>query len=288
VSDDGRSTAVVIVLFGNPFSPSYARARARGASRPLDYCALHVALEGPLGRRWSLRERAVNDAARGRSALAIGASRVAWIDDRIVMDIDETTTPGGLRLQGRVVLRAESLPGKAVSLDPGGDHHWWPAAPIARATVDFREPPMRFEGHGYSDANAGRVPLDSTFASWSWSRARLDASRAVVGYDVVDRKGGETTRTMVFDASGTDCRAPMARTRLPLSRWGLARRVNADENASARVIRPLEDGPCYARALVSTRLFGREAVAIHEVLSGDRLRRAWVRFLLGFRMGRCG
>jgi carotenoid 1,2-hydratase len=51
------------------------------------------------------------------------------------------------------------------------------------------------------------------------------------------------------------------------------------------VVRTLDDGPCYARSLVRTRVLGRDVTAMHEVLSGDRLRRAWVRFLLGFRIG---
>ena len=56
--------------------------------------------------------------------------------------------------------------------------------------------------------------------------------------------------------------------------------------AELGVERSLTDSPFYARSLVRTRLLGRDALAMHEVLSAERLRRGWVRFLLGFRMAR--
>jgi carotenoid 1,2-hydratase len=300
VSPDGAFTVVVIALFGNPFSPRYARARRHGPARALDHCAMHVALRGPNGARWSLRERAIPDGARRRDQVVLGGSRFGWDGEGLSIDIDETTTPGGLRMQGRVRIRPETgaAPGaesaeSAIDLDPSGDHRWWPVAPIARAEVDFRTPAVRFEGDAYADANAGCVPLESTFASWCWSRARVDRQRAVVAYDVVPIEGAAAARSLAFGPRGMDEIDSLVRRPLAPTAWGLARYVNVDANAGSnanattvRVLRSLEDGPCYARTLVASRLLGRDALVMHEVLSAERLRRAWVRFLLGFKMGR--
>jgi carotenoid 1,2-hydratase len=285
VSDDGRASLVVIALLGSPFSPRYAQARARGESRPLDHCALHVALEAPGLRMWSLAERTVAAGDRGADAMSLGRSRVHWSGDSLRVDIHERTTPGGAPLRGSVALRPEVVGYEGFALDAAGDHRWHPVAPVARVEVDLREPPLRFRGHGYADANAGRVALESTFAQWSWSRARLRGARAAVTYDVVERGGSERAQTHLFAASGGRT-SGLGRAALPATRWGLERRAGADDGWAARVARSLEDGPCYARSLVATRVFGEDVTAMHEVLSGDRLRRAWVRFLLGFRIGR--
>jgi carotenoid 1,2-hydratase len=66
----------------------------------------------------------------------------------------------------------------------------------------------------------------------------------------------------------------------------LERQVRADEGQRPRLVRSLEDGPFYARALVETRLAGLPALAMHETLAAERLRRGWVRFLTAFRMRR--
>jgi len=42
----------------------------------------------------------------------------------------------------------------------------------------------------------------------------------------------------------------------------------------------------YARATIATRLFGEEALAVHETLSLDRFAQPWVRCMLPFRMPR--
>jgi carotenoid 1,2-hydratase len=48
----------------------------------------------------------------------------------------------------------------------------------------------------------------------------------------------------------------------------------------------LEDGPFYARSILSTRVFGEDVPAMHESLSLDRFRKPWVQAMLPFRMPR--
>ena len=232
----------------------------------------------------------VPNEARIAREITLGKSRVAFERGALVIDIDEATTPFPGRVKGRVRLHPELLPGISAPLDTAGRHQWWPIAPLARVEVDLSSPGIRFRGHGYHDANAGSVPIETSFSGWTWSRARIESPRGApsiaVAYDVVERDGEEHTHGMLFDTRGTSALDGVWRAPLPGSLWGLDRSAAADAGHAARVSRSLTDSPFYARALVQTRLLGRDAIAVHEVLSAERLRRAWVRFLLGFRMAR--
>jgi carotenoid 1,2-hydratase len=74
--------------------------------------------------------------------------------------------------------------------------------------------------------------------------------------------------------------------RLPDTRWRIRRETRADRGANVLIRQTLEDGPFYARSLLSTRIFGETAEAVHESLSLDRFATGWVRMLLPFRMPR--
>ncbi len=279
MSDDGQYGIVVIALIGSPFSAAYAADRTADAHR---FCAMNVAVYGPRGGRFSLTERAID----GRSAdgIAIGASTMRWNGDELVIRVDERSTPWHSPIRGTIRLRPECAPARAHALDEDRDHQWWPVAPVARITVSLDAPDLHFTGHGYHDANAGSVPLEASFARWSWSRARLSGNRAAVIYDCVDRLGRERQIGRILDDRGGRDLDIEARRELPSTLWGLSRSTRA--HGPARLIRTLEDGPFYARSLLSTEIHGERVVAMHEELSCDRLARSWVRFLIGFRMRR--
>jgi carotenoid 1,2-hydratase len=284
VSDDGDSAIVVIALVGNPFSPAYARARQRGAVRAELYCSMNVALYGRGASAWSLAERRVGADDRGASGVVIGKSSMRWEGDRVLVEIDERTTPSGRPLRGKIVLHPEALPGLEHVIDERTEHRWWPVAPLARIEVDFSQPRARFSGHGYHDVNAGDVPLESTFERWNWARARTD-DRALVMYDVSCPSGAPRSLALCVSPNGAvEPLDGVSRTPLRRTVWGLERSVPVDNGHEGREIRSLEDGPFYARSLVETRIGGRRVLAVHETLAADRLRRRWVRFLAGFRM----
>ncbi len=279
-------------MLGNPFSPFYARARARGVGRPLDHSCLHVALHGPRRSVWALCERPVSEASRAACELAIGRSRVAIDRGALRFDVEEPGSPFSDGVRGRVTVHFEADGASPIALDQARHHQWWPVAPLARVEVDLRSPGVRFEGDGYHDANAGRAPIEASFSGWTWSRAALrrsgEAAHVAIAYDVLERGGAHTVRSVLFDArtGAFDAIEEVSRAPLPATRWGLQRRAAADRGSVPHVERGLIDSPFYARSLVATRLLGRDATAIHEVLSADRLRHAWVRFLLGFRTRR--
>lgn len=288
MSNDGAHAIVVIALLGSPFSPRYARARAQGGSpSALTYCAMNVAVYGPRGARFSLTERAIGAHDVGENALSIGPNRMAWDDGSLVVDLDDRSAPWRTPLRGRIRLRPESDAACASPhpLDDTSRHLWWPVAPSSTIEVDLAEPNLRFRGHGYHDANAGDVPLEHSFARWRWARTRLGPSRTSIMYDTVDVDGRERHLSIAIGRDGVIEPVEMPAVReLPTTHWGIPRATRA--SGPVRILRELEDTPFYARALLAGHVDGRELVTVHEELSCDRLRRAWVRFLLGFRMAR--
>jgi carotenoid 1,2-hydratase len=279
----------VIALVGNPFSPSYARARARGRAPALDFAAMNVALYGPRVSAWTLHERAAASVSRQPEGITIGRSAMRWSGDALVVDVEERCVAFGGRsagpLRGRVVVRPRVLVSDGVALTGDGAHRWWPVAPMADVEVDFRSPDVRFRGHGYHDANAGDSPLEGTFRAWHWLRARSGRD-ALLAYDVLEASGAASDVALRVRASGQIDALPTERVTTSRTAWGLVRHVRADAGAPARVSRALEDGPFYARALVETRLGGQDIVAMHETLDARRLGQAWVRFLARFRTRR--
>jgi carotenoid 1,2-hydratase len=305
VSDDAQWSIVIIALQGSPFSPAYASDRA---ASPLQFCAMNVALYGPHGQAlFSLTEHAITASDRDSSTLAIGHSSMRW-DRRgsaLHINVDERSARivgKSVPIRGSITLTPESHPGSPRVLDDWGQHrhHWWPIAPLASIEVALSEPSVNFRGHGYHDANWGDASLESAFERWSWSRARLDDGHAAIFYDTMSRGGGIERRvSLLIDRHGQS--EPLdditKQHRLPMTRWGLTRSVWSDSDSDSdfvlnddaekvRVVRALEDTPFYARALVRTSIRKRPVVAMHEAMSCARLSRAWVRFLINFRMRR--
>lgn len=281
LSDDGRHGITLIAFLGSVFSPYYAWARRRGAADPLRHCAVNAVLYGPGRKRWAMTER--GGARRGASWLQIGPSSLHWDGDALTARLDEVTVPFPSRLRGTVRLYPSALTGRTVALDAAGRHLWSPLAPCARVEVEMERPGLRWSGPGYFDTNAGAAPLEDDFAHWDWCRAPLGRGTAVL-YNVTRRGGEELAVALRASPSGEvhDVTAP-PRLRLPRTRWGMERPTRAD---GAGVERTLEDAPFYARSVLSARLLGERAAAVHESLSLDRFRAGWVQAMLPFRMPR--
>jgi carotenoid 1,2-hydratase len=270
------------------FSPYYARARRRDVpADPQSHCALNVALYAPGVQRWAMTERGAAQLQRDAATLRIGPSALEWRGDRLEITIDEITAPWPGRIRGRITLEALARPGQRFALDAGGQHVWSPLAPCARVVVALERPYWRWQGVAYLDANHGAVPLERDFRAWDWSRAALPGHRAAVLYDVARRDGSALSLGLRFDGRGdVEAVEPPPRVALPSTTWRLARTTRADAGKAACVLRRLEDGPFYARALIASRWHGEPVQAVHESLSLERFAARWVQMLLPFRMPR--
>lgn len=284
MSDDRRSSAVVIALLGNPFSPRYARARELGVASSLDHCAMNVAVDAPGLSRWALTERSRSAVARERHRLTIGASAMRRrADGSVVVDIDERCAPWRKRLRGRITLHPRLELATTIALDGEGAHVWSPRIPLARVEVDLVEPRLSFTGNGYLDENAGDTPLESAFSRWSWSRVASEEEVAIA-YDVHLANGRSLSHGMRIDDRGARRFDGGRVVDLARTRFALPRTARVEDDASCRIVRTLEDGPFYARSVIETSIGGRPACGVHEMVSLDRFASRWVRFLLPFRM----
>ena len=287
LSADGRHGLTLIAFVGSVFSPYYAWARRRGHADPLNHCALNVALYGRRGPSWACTERGRSSLARRPDALAIGRSNLWWSGTDLVIEIDEVTAPWPTRLRGTVRVKPEAVSTCVFDLDAKGRHRWWPIAPSAHIEVELASPDLCWSGRGYLDTNDGDEPLADAFSHWHWSRAALSRGRAAVLYDVVRRSGEHASLALHVGSDGSvaETNLPPAAP-LPRSRWGIVRETRADENSDPRLQRTLEDGPFYARSVLTSRIADEPVTAIHESLSLERFRTSWVQAMLPFRMPR--
>jgi carotenoid 1,2-hydratase len=291
LSDDGRHGLTLIAFVGSVFSPYYRRALSRGPAAPDNHVALNVALYGRGANRWTMTERGRRQLQRSADTLQIGASRLHWDGQALVIDIDEITVPLPRRVRGRVRLHPQGLCGFSAALDAAGRHRWGPIAPCSRVEVEFDRPGLRWSGHAYLDSNEGDEPVERAFSEWDWSRATLrDGSTAVI-YDVRpgpcdDADGGRViAQRFAADGRAWTFEAPLRQT-LPRSGWRLGRTLRSDAAVPARVQQTLEDTPFYVRSVLEAGVLGERVTAVHETLHIPRLVSTAVQGMLPFRMPR--
>lgn len=263
-------------------------ARRRGPADPLNHCALNVALYGPRVRRWTMTERGRRHVEVSREHFAIGPSALHWDGDTLTITIDEIGMPLPVprRVRGTVRVRPHAITGHRVTLNPDGDHRWWPIAPAAAVEVALSEPDLCWSGPGYLDMNQGDAPIAEGFRDWHWSRAPTRDGAAVL-YGGVRRDGSAFDLGWRFDRAGVATAIePPPPAHLRKSGWRIARETRSDAGHPAKVVDTLEDTPFYARSLVASSLHGEPVTAMHESLSLDRFASPVVQAMLPFRMPR--
>lgn len=233
-----------------------------------------------------MTERGRDRVHRTASSLAIGPSMLSWDGDVLTIQIEEVTAPLPTSLRGIVRVYPKALAGRTFSLDAAGRHRWQPVAPCAHVEVLMSQPSLRWHGSGYVDSNSGDEPIEGAFQSWTWARADLRSGTAVL-YDVVPHSSATGSVALLFNPAGSiEEFEPPPSVDLPPTHWHITRQTRADDARSVRVLKTLESAPFYARSLISTRILGQQAFAMHESLSLQRFRSRWVQAMLPFRMPR--
>ncbi|MGR3433362.1 MAG: carotenoid 1,2-hydratase [Shimia sp.] len=284
MSDCGTWGVSIIGFVGSVFSPWYAWS---GRRDPQDHVCLNVATYGPKGR-FTMTDRGRGALDLTRDRLGIGPSSMAWEGDRLVIGIDEWSgLPGVGRVQGRVVLHPAAVTGVELPLTADGAHVWRPFAPVARIEVDLPRPGLRWQGHGYFDANFGTRALEQDFAFWTWGRFPI-ARGALCAYDAERLDGSTLGAAMIFDGQG---RAEVLGNPPPLrpfarSGWRVRREARADAGYRPHQVKPMLDAPFYSRSAVRTQFAGEESVGVHEALDLRRFRSPLIKPMLAFRVPR--
>jgi carotenoid 1,2-hydratase len=191
-------------------------------------------------------------------------------------------------LRGRITVHTEYRLDNPVQIDGAGQHVWNPISPHARVELDFGSPALRWSGDGYLDSNIGHEPLENRFRFWDWSRGRSGPNETTILYNTDLYDGRKRRIAMRISDTGEVSlpQSPDLTDLPPTPIFRIARRTGGSGADTPRVIRTLEDTPFYSRSVIESTVFGQRFPAIHESLSGPRLRSPVVKMMLPFRMPR--
>jgi carotenoid 1,2-hydratase len=267
---------------GSVFSPYYAAARKRGPTSAENHCAINVALYGRK-KRWAMTERGERTISRTNTEFNTGSSRMRWLSDELVIDLNEQCAPIPFPLRGTVRIQPGQLHNGNVMLDAHGRHGWRAVAPAARITVTMTQPSLAWSGFAYHDMNWGDEPLEKAFKNWTWLRAKT-ASGTQVLYEIERRDGTRKSFGQRFANGIATDRQTLPVHELKKGLWRMPRTVQSE--CPPHLVATLEDAPFYTRNHVRIGIDGETCNAFHESLSLDRFTNPIVQRMLPFRMPR--
>jgi carotenoid 1,2-hydratase len=273
----------VIGFIGSVFSPWY---RWSGRRDPQNNVCINVATYGP-GGRFTMTDRGRNALRQTGSRLEVGPSMMRWDGDRLIIDINEISSPPLIsRIRGQIRVIPTAITGVELPLTPDGSHIWRPFAPSARIEVEIDRKGWQWEGEGYFDANFGTRALEEDFGYWTWSRFPTQGG-ATCFYDATRLDGSELAAGFHFgpDGHATEIDLPPKR---PLSRslWAVRRETRGDAGCRPRQVLPMLDAPFYPRAAVHTEINGEPTTGVHEALDLRRFRSPLLKPMLAVRVPR--
>lgn len=224
---------------------------------------------------------------RSESEFEVGPSKMRWTGDRLVIDIDEVSSPPLIsRVRGRITVMPRAVTDVEMVLDSDGAHVWRPFAPVSDIRVELDAPGWNWDGHGYFDANFGTRALERDFSFWTWGRFPTPGGATCI-YDAERRDGTHLDAAIAFDIDGnarlTD--AP-PRTRFRRTNWLVRRETRADPGVVPKQVLSMLDAPFYSRSVVRTQLDGQEVTGVHEALDLDRFSSPFLKPMLAVRVPR--
>ena len=265
------------------FSPWY---RWSGRKNPQNHVCINVATYGP-GGRFTMTDRGRSALRQTASRLQVGPSMMRWEDGRLIIDIDEISSPPLIsRVRGQIRVTPSAVTGVELALTPDRSHVWRPFAPVADIEVEIDRPGWTWTGHGYFDANFGTRALEEDFSYWTWGRYPTPGG-AQCFYDAERLDGTHLEAGIAFDRDGHARRIPLPpKARMSRSLWAVARETRADPGYRPRQVKNMLDAPFYSRSAVCTQLGGIETVGVHEALDLRRFRSPLLKPMLAVRVPR--
>ncbi len=233
-----------------------------------------------------MTERGEGALKTSENQFKVGPSSFNWIDNCLVIDVDEIATPHLDRVRGTIKIIPDYITNIEVPLKTDGTHVWRPFSPNSKIEVDIQKKGWQWSGHGYFDANFGTKALEKDFSYWTWARLPTpDGSIAL--YDANLRNGETLSVGLNFSKDGTikQLDTPSI-VRIPRSLWGVKRETRADDGYKPEQVKHMLDTPFYTRSAIRTKLFGNETVGIHEALDLNRFSLKILKPMLALRIPR--
>ncbi|PVZ50478.1 carotenoid 1,2-hydratase [Thalassobacter stenotrophicus] len=282
MSEDGSRAISIIAFIGSVFSPWY---RWSGRKDPANHCCINVATYGR-GGRWTMTDRGRSALKLSDETMTVGPSSLHWDGEKLVIDLNEISTPHAQRLAGKVTIRPKTLTSVELPLTDDGRHVWRPFAPSSDIEVDLNRPGWRWNGHGYFDSNFGTAALEDDFSYWTWGRYPVPGG-SVTFYDADRRDGSELSVAVRFGDDGSVEEIPgPPRTRMARSRWLVRRETRADPGTAPREVKMMLDAPFYSRSAVKTMIDGHETIGVHEALDLNRFGTKLIKPMLAVKVPR--
>ncbi len=282
LSYDSTRAISVIGFIGSVFSPWYAWS---GRKEPHNHCCINVALYGK-GWRWTMTERGEESLKQTRDQLQVGPSSYTWNNGKLIIAINEMSTPHFDKVIGTVTVTPKHITDIEVSLTSDGSHVWRPFAPNAEINVEIDKKGWNWRGHGYFDSNFGTRALEQDFSYWTWSRLVCkDGSIAL--YDADRRKDVPLSVSLKFHSNGQieEIMAP-PETLLPRSLWAIKRRTRSDKGYKPIQVKHMLDAPFYTRSAIKTKINEEEIIGVHEALDLNRFANPFLKPMLALRVPR--
>lgn len=231
---------------------------------------------------------------RGRSALrqtensfTVGPSSLHWDGTKLTIAIDEIGAPPLISpVRGQITLTPRAITKTELALTEDGAHLWRPFAPVSDIDVALEAKGWQWSGHGYFDANFGTRALEADFNTWTWGRYPTDNGAACF-YDAKRRDGSTLEAAIAFDKTGKaqPITAPPL-TSMRRSLWAIQKETRADPGYQPKQVKAMLDAPFYNRAMVRTKLDGKETTGVFEALDLRRFRGPWLMPMIALRVPR--
>lgn len=212
ISDDGKTSFVIIFYEGNPFSRRYIEAiKEKHTAEHFPAISLSVYNEGKpvyYGFEEVTKKEAYFSSTWPEGKIGSSEFRLEENENELTYHIEiNHSMPNGDTLEATLRFRSsdtESLSGDGVGM-PDGAHSWNLVQPLAEVTGlinirGYKEFSSKFSGSGYHDHNAGEEPMKDSFDEWYWGRFHLNEQTLI--YYLMNRNGNWSNHAYLLGNNG--------------------------------------------------------------------------------------